>query len=832
MTSPSLQTQSLPDEPPPVTSDITDGEVTPWFVLYPEIYRIERERLRRRYPDFVVSEADLANGTLALAGMLFVDRDGDRAEWPVLLEYGADTPAQPPSLSPLNALPPGVQWRADDVRSTTARTLPVAYRRHQHPNGVLCVVEADAWDREEHIHGDHVLFRAERIFSAVTLGVAIPFADTQEPDLEAYFQGCGEIVLGPVFFDPTLHGAGKWSAIPLQPDQRAQGTGAGTGIGRDHPLWVGILVSTTDVGGVIEHEVTNGIDEALQRAFPWIEEAGSVRIARGLVNGSWFDIPTEPLPMRTGAEVSDALAAAGVPDARGVVGSLGLLSANERFLALRYPRRDGAGRDWLFLHFESNESPPKGESDDVRKGIAGEIMAAAKITILRTHALSRVELELRNGPPVTSMHSRTVAVLGCGALGSDVAVTLAKAGVGTLVLVDPDTMKIGNVVRHSAGLWATGMPKVRALRQLIHQHNPFITVIEHFESAGPDPKLLHDVLRQCDLVVSTIANENAELVVNDAAVRIGRTVLYGRALRAGAAARVFRVRPGHDACKRCLGLYRRDAEVGVEGNQSLEHWIDIPGLHDEVLGHECGNPILAGSAADLRFAADLTARAVLDELGTGASWNSLVWSREPLPEIADDLALPYAVATRVVEPHPKCPTCRRPRVSEILLAVSAHRDMTALVEAKPSVETGGVLLGFRDDSGAVIVLEATASGSGATETAELFERDADFVQERIDDAAERLGRRSQYVGEWHSHLEPRPRPSARDIESLTGIASAPGYLTNEPVMIIAGLDPTTGRVDQFHASCFPIGMRMHTLPMRVVPDAYPLERRVAIDAVD
>jgi integrative and conjugative element protein (TIGR02256 family) len=812
-----------------MASDITDGEVTPWFVLYPKIYRIERERLRRRYPDFYVSETDLANGTLALAGLLYVDHNGERIERPVLLEYGADTPAQPPTLTPLRVLPAGSEWRAEQTRSTEAWMLPVTHRRHQHPNGVLCVVEADAYEREEHIHGDDVLFRAQRVLSAAKLGVPAPFADTEEADLEAYFSRFGEIVLGPAFFDPALKGEGKWSALPLQPGQRAAGTTAGTGIGRDHLLWVGVLVTSRQAGGVIEHDVTSGADEPVQRAFPWIVEATNAQLTVGPVEGSWFDIPTEPLPLRTGADVAAVLDGAGIENARGLIGALGLLPLNQRFLALRYPRRKGVGRDWLFLYFQSSESPPKDARGDELQGIVAEIMAAAQVSILRTHALLRDDLEFRNGPTFEQLRSRTAAILGCGALGSDVAVTLAKAGVGAFVLLDPDIMKIGNVVRHGAGLWSTGMSKVDAVRHLIHQHNPFAQVVTHADAAGPDPKLLQEVLRECEIVVSTIANENAELLVNDAAIRAGRTVIFGRALRAGSAARVFRVRAGEDACKRCLALHRADAEAGKGGDQSDEKWIDIPGLSDELLGHECGNPITAGSAADLRFAADLTARAVLDELGAGASWNSLVWTREPLPEVAEDLARPYSVATRVVKPHPHCPTCRRPRVTEILVAESAHRSIVAMVEAKPSVETGGVLLGFQDDTGAVIVLEATAAGPCATETAALFERDAEFVQERLDDANRRLGLRGQYVGEWHSHLEPRPRPSARDIESLTGIASAPGYLTNEPVMLIAGLDPMTGRVDRFHSSCFPLGMRMHARVMRVVPDAPPLERPVGGD---
>lgn len=793
----------------------------PWFVLRPDRYRAEMERLRRYYPDFAVSERDLRAGILAVAGTLFVDHDGTRTPWPVLLLYPEDTPARPPILLPLTEALSGDDWSANGVRGLVRR-LPVEYRRHQMPDGSLCVIEADAYAHEEWIHGDDVLYRAERIFSAVTLTRPVPFRDTEEADLTAYFQVVGHIVLGEEFYRTDLAGAGNWLAVPMQPDQRATGTAVGVAL-REHPLlWVGVRVATTQVNGFIEQSWEDMRDPVVRNAFPWVIEAPEGASITRPVLGRWYDVPEEPPPFKTGGELALLLEKAGVADPRGVIGTLGPARMGERFIALRYPHREGAGREWLFVHLHTEEEPPRDTPEAEREGIWREIMADAQVVILRTHPLVRANLELRSGPNASTLHGRRVAVFGCGALGGDVAVTLAKAGVGTLLLVDDDAMHVGNVVRHVAGLWSAGQSKVSAVKEMIHQHNPFVQVEVFTQSAGVQPAELDALLRQCDLVVSTIANENAEMVVNEAAVWVGRTVVYGRALRAGSAARVFRVRPGRDACKQCVALHRLDAERGMPHASSGGAWIDLPGVDDEILGHECGNPILAGSAVDLRFAADLTARAALDELGEGSAWNTLVWTRDPLPEVADDLARPYSTALRSVEPHPHCPTCGRPGVKEIVICSSARKAMYAQVEASPQAETGGILIGYRSTSGAAVVLEATPAGTAATETPFLFERDAEFVQARLNEAAVRLGVRGQYLGEWHSHLEARPRPSARDVKSLTGIAAAPGYLTNEPIMLIAGRDPSSGRVEHVHASCFPLGMRMHEQEWREVPDAEAL----------
>jgi hypothetical protein len=57
------------------------------------------------------------------------------------------------------------------------------------------------------------------------------------------------------------------------------------------------------------------------------------------------------------------------------------------------------------------------------------------------------------------------------------------------------------------------------------------------------------------------------------------------------------------------------------------------------------------------------------------------------------------------------------------------------------------------------------------------------------------------------------RPSTTDIDSLLGIASAPGYLTRCPVMVIAGLAPASKKVESIRAWSFPIGGRVYDCPI-------------------
>lgn len=69
-----------------------------------------------------------------------------------------------------------------------------------------------------------------------------------------------------------------------------------------------------------------------------------------------------------------------------------------------------------------------------------------------------------------------VAIAGLGGLGSNIAILLARTGVGTLFLVDFDIVEPSNLNRQSYFITHLGMAKTEALKEQITQINPFITV--------------------------------------------------------------------------------------------------------------------------------------------------------------------------------------------------------------------------------------------------------------------------------------------------------------------------------------------------------------------
>ncbi len=789
--------------------------MTSWITLYPHHYIAERQAFSERYPDFRASETELARENLCFVGEIVFGLNGEILRHPVVLDYPTDTPFKSPSLTPVKAVPDSTDWQAVDALSPgNILRMPPDYRRHQMPDGSLCLVEADSHLEADVISGIDVIRRAKAVFKAIAVGKPFPYRDSEQSELEAHFNRIGDIVLPPAFYDDKLQGRGRFFAfphidhIPIKPGYVHQS-------GFKRSLLVGTNISESTASGV-ETNALDSIAPATARAFTWLSDERLTfdgmsldkELREAAFDGFWFDLPAEPAPCQVGHELEQVLADAGLADADAALERL--LEEPERpaLIGLRYPARDG-GKEWLVLRLRPGDEIKTTDfaaavKDDRR--VIRDVAKAADVQALRVHPLTKPKLEVRNSTTLPSdLQKKTVVLFGVGALGGDVADVLAKAGVGHLILVDNDEMRLGNVIRHVSGIPSIGLKKVDAVRHSLWQHNPFLNVRPVFHRIGSDHSILEDVLKEADIAVATVADENVEMVINEAAVRLGKTVVYGRALRGGAAARVFRVRPTVDACKACLVKYRaRSSDVPPEMH---DIWIDLPQLEGEVVERECGRPVLAGSAVDLRFASDFTARAAIDEMSENQEWNHLIWSRDALQEISPEMSEPYTLVRQRFPPLQSCCVCRLPQTEVIRISGGAYEKMVQLVEKMPDVETGGVLIGFRDEDGVVHVLEATDAGPNAVEERTRFERDHEYCQECVNIAAAKLRTRGQYIGEWHSHCESKPMPSARDIESLTGIAGAANYLTKEPVMLIAGLNPESGKVSTIHGSCFPFGMR-------------------------
>ncbi len=193
--------------------------------------------------------------------------------------------------------------------------------------------------------------------------------------------------------------------------------------------------------------------------------------------------------------------------------------------------------------------------------------------------------------------SATVLVVGLGGLGSPVAMYLAAAGVGTLVLNDHDAVELSNLQRQIVHANASvGVPKTRSAAQTLAALNPLVAV----ETIGRklSPEALAELLARVDLVLDASDNFATRYLVNDACWRSGTPLVSGAAIRWEGQVALFD--PGHpeSPCYRCLYPESDDqalncAEngviaplVGVVGAmQAMEAVKAITNVGDPLAGH-------------------------------------------------------------------------------------------------------------------------------------------------------------------------------------------------------------------------------------------------------
>jgi sulfur carrier protein ThiS adenylyltransferase len=117
--------------------------------------------------------------------------------------------------------------------------------------------------------------------------------------------------------------------------------------------------------------------------------------------------------------------------------------------------------------------------------------------------MSDADLKLmtqRNPPGVTeALSGAVVGIAGCGGLGSNVALALARSGVGELVLVDYDRVELSNLNRQTYFRQDIGKKKVEALAHYLVGINPAIRVRQH--DLKLEEHLVTDLFSGCQVVV-------------------------------------------------------------------------------------------------------------------------------------------------------------------------------------------------------------------------------------------------------------------------------------------------------------------------------------------
>ncbi|WP_379127544.1 ThiF family adenylyltransferase [Paenibacillus sp. sgz500958] len=170
----------------------------------------------------------------------------------------------------------------------------------------------------------------------------------------------------------------------------------------------------------------------------------------------------------------------------------------------------------------------------------------------RDDRYSRQERFAPFGPEAQAkLGKSSVLVVGAGALGTGMAETLVRSGVGRLVIVDRDYVEWSNLQRQQLYTEEDArqrMPKAAAAQARLRQINSEVVIEAHVMDTRAEE--LEDLIQGMDLVMDGTDNFDTRLIINDIALKHGIPWIYGACV--GSYGITYTILPGETPCMNCL----------------------------------------------------------------------------------------------------------------------------------------------------------------------------------------------------------------------------------------------------------------------------------------
>ncbi len=363
-----------------------------------------------------------------------------------------------------------------------------------------------------------------------------------------------------------------------------------------------------------------------------------------------------------------------------------------------------------------------------------------------------------------------VTLIGAGAIGSQVAMTAARMGVGQWTFVDPDHLMPHNLARHALGPeyvgWAKAEAMTAVIRDMLGQEaaRPFVGRID-------DGLIGEKALQGADVVVDASASVPVSRWLAAVSAHAGRTVS------------VFMNPSGTDLVILREGALRKPRLDHVEmsyywwladDSQLATHLVD--GRVGMFPSGGCRTPSLSLPQTNIGILSSIAAKRVL--LDTVPDEGSIeIWR---LFETGTTVSRKAADSFREVV------------VGGWTVAIS-ERVIEGIIKARKSadaLETGGILVGAWDRvRRRAYVVGHYDPPPDSVHSSTGFIRGSVGVYQALKSVEQRTAQNLTYVGEWHTHPPGyTSRPSGDDRTLLRWIEDVLVFLDVPPLMMIAGRD--------------------------------------------
>ena len=230
---------------------------------------------------------------------------------------------------------------------------------------------------------------------------------------------------------------------------------------------------------------------------------------------------------------------------------------------------------------------------------------------------TKLELYSRNKGilEVSVLEKKRVTIVGLGSFGSQIAIALAKAGVGEFNLIDFDRVELHNLARHTSNLNELGRLKTDAIEDAVKGKNPYAIVNKYPININDELDLLRQIIHDSDIVICATDNNKSRFNLSRLLVEEKKIGIFGRAVTRAEGGDVFIYRPGK-ACYCCLigtGFFNlADEEI-----TNLQSARESGRIASYVPLEEANAMVQVGLAADIEPICNLMVKLALVELSKG-----------------------------------------------------------------------------------------------------------------------------------------------------------------------------------------------------------------------
>lgn len=202
----------------------------------------------------------------------------------------------------------------------------------------------------------------------------------------------------------------------------------------------------------------------------------------------------------------------------------------------------------------------------------GHVIAKFLGTDNYTQNIIKVLMDKQQRSPTRNavLAGKRVAILGCGSMGSKVAVSLARMGVSNFYLVDSDVLKVGNLARNELDWGEVGAHKADALAERLKRINAQVKVDRWVNQFGGQTSVAAlmaclTTLKTCDLIVETTGSGQGFVYASSVSEDEGVPMVWGRVFGGGFGGYIARSRAGIEASP-------------LDVRNSIYQWFQTPGF--------------------------------------------------------------------------------------------------------------------------------------------------------------------------------------------------------------------------------------------------------------